>query len=80
MHKYIYIYIYMYIYTYIYIHTYISFLFKILMCVNNANGIQVVDLQRVSNAIVQSDFRLTDGEICPFPFRNAPASVTLLVV
>ena len=36
--------------------------------------------RELSNAIVKSDFRLTDVEIWPFPFRNGPASVTSLIV
>ena len=36
--------------------------------------------RELSNAVVKSDFRLTDVEIWPFPFRNGPASVTWLIV
>ena len=36
--------------------------------------------RELSNAIVKSDFRLTDVEIWPFQFRNGPASVTSLIV
>ena len=50
------------------------------MFFDNANGIQVVELEELSNAIVKSDFRLTGVELWPFPFRNATPSVTSLIV
>ena len=46
-------------------------------CQWNANCRSRRDL---SNALVQSYFRLTDVEILPFPFRNAPASFTSSIV
>ena len=36
--------------------------------------------RELSNALVKSDFGLRDVAIWPFPFRNAPASVTSLIV
>ena len=36
--------------------------------------------RELSNAIVKSDFGLTDVEIWPFPFRNGPSSVTSLLL
>ena len=49
------------------------------MFFDNANGIQVVDLEELSNAIAKRDFRLTVVELWPFPFRNATPSVTSLI-
>ena len=36
--------------------------------------------RELSNALVKSDFRLTDVEMWTFPFRNASAPVTALIV
>ena len=63
-----------YIYTNVYIYIYHFFVkyFVFRQCQWDTSCSSRRDL---SNALVKSHFRLTDGEIWPFLFRNAPASV-----
>ena len=71
MHIYIYIYIYVYIYHFVLKYN----VFR--QCQWEAS---CRSRRELSNAIVKSDFRKAGVEIWPFPFRNAPAPVTALIV
>ena len=75
----IYIYIYKYIYTYIYIYIYHFFVKSDVFwqCLWDTS---CRTRREPSNAIVKSGFRLTGGELWPFPFRNATPSVASLIV
>ena len=75
----IWIYVYICICIRIYIYIYHSFVkyYVFRQCQWDASCRSRRDL---SNALVRSDIRLTYVEIWPFPFRNAPASVTSLLV
>ena len=67
----VYIYIYQYIYIYIYHFLLTSVVFR--QCQWDPS---CRTRRELSNAIVNSDFRLTGVELWPFPFRNATPSVT----
>ena len=77
IYKYIYIYMYVYTCMYIYIYHFSVTYHVFRQCQWDTSCRSRRDL---SNALVKSDFRLTDGDIWPFPFRNALASVTSFIV
>ena len=68
------------IYTYIYVYMCASFICKIRAFRQCQWDTSCRTRRELSNAIVKSDFRLTDVEVWPFPFRNGPASVTSLIL
>ena len=73
-------YVYMQIYIYIYAYMCGSFHCKTRVLRQYQWDTSCRTRRELSNAIVKSDFRLTGVELWPFPFRNAPASVTSLIV
>ena len=75
MNIYIYIQIYVYKYAYIYHFFLKSCVFRQCQWDTSCRS-----RRNLSDALFKSHFRLTDVEIWPFLFRNAPASVTSLTV